>query len=86
MGAEIVACWRTIDPTFAAVMRVGAMLALVLVLSPPNVGQSALFVAGVAAVPRPPGAGARCWLTARETEAMIAIENVKVDRRFFIAS
>ena len=59
MGAEIVTCWRTIVPTFAAVMRVGAMLAFVRALSPPKVGQSALLA------PR------RCSSTSRGSSAAL---------------
>src|SRR6204780_2337056 len=40
MGAEIFTCWRTMEPTLAAVIFVAAMLALVRVLLPPKVGQS----------------------------------------------
>src|ERR1700761_3106113 len=50
MGAEILTCWRTMEPTLAAVIFVGAMLALVRALLPPNVGQSP------DAVPCDPGA------------------------------
>src|SRR5665213_1700033 len=41
IGAEIVTCCRTMEPTLAAVILVGAMLALVRALLPPKVGQSA---------------------------------------------
>ena len=69
MGVEIVTCWRTIDPTLAAVMRVTAYLHWICALSPPNVGQSAEAAAGAAAAPRPAaGAGARCWVKASEAE------------------
>src|SRR3984885_696874 len=41
MGAEIFTCCRTMEPTLAAVIFVAAILALVRVLLPPKVGQSA---------------------------------------------
>jgi hypothetical protein len=44
MGAEILTCMRTMEPTFAAVMREGAMLALLRALLPPKVRQSACAV------------------------------------------
>src|SRR5215469_12823903 len=83
MGAEIVTCWRTIVPTFAAVMRVGAMLAFVRVLSPPKVGQSALF-APVVAVPRAAAPAAlRCW-QATMAEAMITMAKEEIKTSVFI--
>src|ERR1700733_5087624 len=42
MGAEIVTCCRTMEPTLAAVIFVAPMLALVRALLPPKVGQSAV--------------------------------------------
>src|SRR5689334_14871568 len=91
IGAEIIACLRTIDLTLSAVIRVGAMLAFVRVLSPPNVGQSAGSAAAVTAAwppraaPRPPCAGARCWLIARETDAMIAAVKIQNRTGWFIS-
>jgi hypothetical protein len=50
MGAEIFTCMRTIEPTFAAVMREGAMFALLRALLPPKVRQSACAVVSELAV------------------------------------
>src|SRR5580658_7011929 len=62
MGAEIFTCWRTMEPTLAAVILVAAMLALVRALLPPKVGQSrpASVARTVAATSCVPGASA-CW-------------------------
>src|SRR5215831_2915297 len=78
----MVTCWRTIDPTLAGVMRVGAMLAFVRVLSPPKVGQSALFAATAAPRPTPPAL--RCWPTEIHTGAIIAIVRKQIVTGFFI--
>src|SRR4051812_1294824 len=73
-------------------MRVGAMFALVRVLSPPNVAQSLGFAAGAAAprcappAPRPAAAPPPrpCWLTATETDAIIAVVRNRVENSLFI--
>src|SRR5215475_8170 len=83
MGAEIVTCWRIIVSTLAAVMRVGAMLAFVRVLSPPKVGQSTLFAPAVA-VPRAAASVAlRCW-PATMAEAMITMVKEQIKTSVFI--
>src|SRR5580700_9730906 len=60
MGAEIFTCWRTIEPTLAAVIFVGAVLALVRALLPPKVGQSLAVAPTIEVVSRVPGAF-DCW-------------------------
>src|SRR5438876_711557 len=64
-------CCRWSDATFAAVMRVAAVDALVRATSPPNVGQSRLF------------AVARCWVKtgiARESTTV----DTKQARKLFL--
>src|SRR5262249_7103751 len=83
MGAEIVTCWRTIVPTLAAVMRVGAMLAFVRVLSPPKVAQSALFEPAVAVPRAAVPVALRCWPAAM-TEAMTKMAKEHIKTSVFI--
>src|ERR1700726_3664511 len=77
IGAEMATCWRTIVPRLAAVIRVGAMLAFVRVLSPPKVGQSALFAMALPEL--------RCWPLVMKPEAIIATVRKQIETIFFIA-
>src|ERR1700733_15044092 len=74
--------WRPIVPRLAAVIRVGAMLAFVRVLSPPKVGQSALFAPAEPRAAPPPEL--RCCPMAMRTEAIIAVVRKQIETSFFI--